>query len=412
MNKLMIGGAVAVAVIGGLYAQGMLPWVRPEPGIAAPREAKAPAKAGERRAEPAATVSVVRAGKAQLKDTVLVTGTLVPRLEVLVAPEVEGLRVVELIVEEGDRVTKGQLLARLEQETLRVQLAQNDAARAKAQAAIAQARSSIVSAEARKTETVNALDRARPLSKSGVVSESTLDQREAAARTAIAQLQLASDGLMLSEAEAGLIEAQRRDMLWKMSRTEVRATVDGIISRRSARVGGVATGASVAQPMFHIIAGGQIELEGEIPEMDLARLKPDLEATVVVAGAGEVRGKVRLVAPEVDKATRQGRVRIALPDSAALRIGSFGRGSVTVSNKEGIAVPASAVLFGTDGAYIQLVENNRVVTRRVTTGLVTPDLVEVKVGVAIGDMLVAKAGTFLRAGDLVSPVEAREPRTN
>ncbi len=407
MNVKLTGAILVVAIGAGLYAQGLPPFDKSPEGHASTREAaKTVVKKGARE-EAAPAVSVVRAGLARIRDTVLVTGTLVPRLEVLVAPEVEGLRVTELLVEEGDRVEKGQLLARLEKETLNSSLAQNDAMRAKATAAITQAQSNIVAAEARRVESGNALDRARPLSKSGVLSDSTLDQREAASRTAVAQLRVTEDGLKVSEAELAQVEAQRRDILWKLSRTEVQATVAGTISRRNARIGGVASGAAVAQPMFNIIANGEIELEADVPEQDLARLKADQKATISIVGTGEVAARVRLVMPEIDKATRQGRVRIAIADGSRVRIGSFGRGDVLVRDAETLALPASAVLFGAEGAYVQLVSSGRIVTRKVETGLQSATLVEIVSGVAPGDVVVSKAGTFLREGDLITPVESR-----
>ncbi len=406
--NLKLTAAILVAVIGtGLYVKGLPPFAKPPESHASTRETATQAPQKGTRIEAAPAVTVVRAGLARIRDTVLVTGTLVPRLEILVAPEVEGLRVTELLVEEGDRVEKGQLLARLEKETLNASLAQNDAMRAKAAAAITQAQSNIVAAEARRVESGNALDRAKPLSKSGVLSDSTLDQREAASRTAVAQLRVAEDGLKVSEAELAQVDAQRRDILWKLSRTEVQATVGGVVSRRNARIGGVASGAAVAQPMFNIIANGEIELEADVPEQDLARLKPNQKAAISIAGTGEITAKVRLVMPEVDKATRQGRVRIAITDGSRLRIGSFGRGDVLVREAETLALPASAVLFGAEGAYVQLVSAGRIVTRKVETGLQSAVFVEIVSGIAPGDLIVAKAGTFLREGDLITPIESR-----
>lgn len=407
MNPKLLSAIIVAAAGAGLYWQGLPPFAKSPEGHASTREAQLPAATKGAREEAAPAVTVVRARTARIRDTILVTGTLVPRLEVLVAPEVEGLRVVELLVEEGDRVEKGQLLARLEKETLNASLAQNDAMRSKAAAAITQAQSNIVAAEARRMEAGNALDRAKPLSKSGVLSDSTLDQREAAARTAVAQLKVAEDGLKVAEAELAQVDAQRRDILWKLSRTDVQATIGGIVSRRNARIGGMASGSAVAQPMFNLISNGEIELEADVPEQDLARLKENQKAVISIAGAGEIAASVRLVMPEVDKATRQGRVRIAIAKGSPVRIGSFGRGDVLVRDAETLALPVSAVLFGAEGAYVQLVSAGRIVTRKVETGLQSAALVEIVSGVAPGELAVAKAGTFLRHGDLVTPIEAR-----
>ena len=413
MMRIALGAAVVGAAVWGLYSQGLLTRTAP-PASETASSSTAPARtevaASLKKAvrdDTAPAVSVVRASVTRIRDIALVTGTLVPRLEVLVAPEVEGLRITELLVEEGDRVTKGQTLARLEQETLRATLAQNDAQRAKANAAITQAQSNIVAAEAKRVEASNAYERARPLSKSGVLADSTLDQREAAARTAEAQLKVANDGLKVAEAELAQVDAMRRDILWKLSRTEIQAPVAGIISRRNGRIGAVASGSAVAQPMFNLISNNDIELEAEVPETDMLRLKAGQKASISVAGSSEVPGTVRLVMPEVDKATRLGRVRISVTDGPQLRIGSFARGTVLVRDSEALTLPASAVLFGVDGAYVQLVAGTRISTRKVTPGLQTSSAVEIIAGLQPGDLVVSKAGTFLRDGDIIAPVEPR-----
>lgn len=357
----------------------------------------------------APAVSVVKAATAGFVETVLVTGTLVPRDEILVAPEVEGLRVLTLEVEEGDKVAKGQVLARLVHETLDAQLAQNDAALARTGAAIAQARSQIAQAEARLDEAKASFDRAKPLSKSGAMSESVYDQREAAAKTAQAQLTAARDGIKVAEAEKAQVEAQRREILWRRGNTEVKSPAEGVVSRRTARVG--AQAAAAGEPMFRIIARGEIELDAEVAEADIGKIAEGVPARVTIPGV-EVDGKVRLVSPEIDKVTRMGRVRVFLGTNPALRIGGFARATIETSRSRGMAVPASAVLYGQDGAYVQLVKDGRVATKRVVTGLASGGLVEIKQGVEEGDTVVAKSGTFLRDGDVVRPVLANGQRVS
>jgi RND family efflux transporter MFP subunit len=347
-------------------------------------------------------VTVTRVAPADFTEAVMVTGSLVAREEILVGPEVEGLRIVELLAEEGDGVKKGQVLARLVHDTLDAQLAQNDAALARADAAIAQARSNIAQSEARLVESRNALARASQLRQAGHVSEAVFDQREQAAKTAEAQLIAARDGLKLAEAEKAQVEAQRRELLWRRGRTEVTAPADGVISRRNARVGSIA--ASAAEPLFRIIANGEIELDAEVVETRLPRVKSGQPATVDVSGVGMVPGRVRLVLPEVDKATRLGRVRISLGANPLLRIGSFARGSIETATSRGLAVPASSILYGPDRAQVQVVRSNRIESRTVTTGLASNALVEVREGLSEGELVVTKSGTFLRDGDAVRPM--------
>jgi RND family efflux transporter MFP subunit len=350
----------------------------------------------------APAVTVARVGPADFTETVLATGSLVAREEILVGPEVEGLRITEVLADEGQRVAKGDALARLVSDTLDAQLAQNDAALARTAAAIAQARSSIVQAEARLVESRNALERAKPLRQSGHITEAVYDQREQAARTAEAQLAAAKDGLRVAEAERAQVEAQRRELTWRRGRVEVKAPADGIVSRRMARVGGYAAGA--AEPLFRIVAKGEVELDAEVVETRLGAIAAGQKARVEVAGLGEVAGTVRLVSPEVDKATRLGRVRIFLGDNPGLRVGAFARANIVTATSRGLAVPASAVLYGSDGPTVQVVRGNRVETRAIRTGLAANTLVEVREGLADGDLVVARAGTFLRDGDTVRPV--------
>jgi RND family efflux transporter MFP subunit len=240
------------------------------------------------------------------------------------------------------------------------------------------------------------------------MAESAYDNREQAARTAQAQLVAARDGLTAAEAEKAQIEAQRRELTWRRGRTEVVAPADGVISRRMARIGGHAAGA--AEPMFRIVAKGEVELDAEVAETRMRALAVGQRVRVDVAGFGEIEGRIRLVSPEVDKNTRLGRVRIFLGDREGLRVGAFARGPIETASGRGLAIPASAVLYGPEGASVQLVRGNRVETRRIVPGLSAGALVEVRQGLDEGDLVVARSGTFLRDGDAVRPVAGPRAR--
>jgi RND family efflux transporter MFP subunit len=401
MRRILLGGVLLLSF--GLVSLTLVGKPLPKPATSAAATPTPKAALPDESLLLAAAVTVARAAPADFLETVLVTGSLVAREEILVGPEVEGLRITAVLADEGVRVRKGDVLAKLVADTLDAQLAQNDAALARAAAAIAQARSSIVQAEARVVEAQNAFDRAKPLRQAGHMAESAYDAREQAARTAQAQLVAARDGLTAAEAEKAQIEAQRRELVWRRGRTEVVAPADGIISRRMARIGGYAAGA--AEPMFRIVANGEIELDAEVTETRMGKIAMGQRVRVEVAGGGDaIVGTVRLVSPEVDKATRLGRVRIFLGDNPALRVGSFARGVIETAAGRGLAVPASAVLYGAEGASVQLVRANRVETRPVKLGLAAGGLVEVLEGLADGDFVVARSGTFLRDGDAVRPV--------
>lgn len=398
-RKLATALLLLGAVLGGLAVTGHIPVLRKAAEAPVPRPSKV---------APPIAVTVALATPSEITETVLVTGSLIAREEILVGPEVEGLRVIEVLADEGDRVKKGQVLARLVSDTIETQLAQNDAAQARARAGIAQAKSNIAAADARLVEARNAYNRAKPLTQSGVISESGMDQRTSAAKTAEANLAAAKDGLALAEADLAQAEAQRREFLWRKGRTEVVAPADGIISRRVARVGGYAAGA--AEPMFRIVANGEVELEAEVTEVRLAQLKIGQAVEVEAAGAGRVTGKIRIVSPEIDKATRLGHIRVLLGDAPNLRIGAFATGTIETARSRGLAVPVSAILYSGDTATVQIVLDGKITTRQVRLGLSSGGLVEVRDGLKEGDAVVAKSGTFLRDGDVVRPVPMTEQR--
>lgn len=398
----------ALVILLGLAGLGIAAY---QSGVVQPYLASFAAKRNEMASKaiqepPAPAVSVVEALPADFVETVLVTGSFVPREEILVAPEVDGLRVLELKAEEGDLVKKGDLLAVLVTEQIETQLAANEAALASATASIARAKSAILESEARLIEAKAQLERARPLAQSKYLSESVLDQRAAAEKTAEAQLESAKGALAQAEAEKKQIEAQRSELMWRRGRAEVRAPADGIVSKRAGRIGGIATASTLTggDTMFRIIQDGEIELDAEVAETHLWKVKPGQAARVTAPGGVEVEGTVRLVAPEVDKTTRLGRVRIFLGNNPALKVGSFGRGTIETRRGRAIAVPLSAVLHSDDGASVQVVVDGKVATRRVKTGLETAGQIAIESGIAAGDLVVAKAGTFLREGDAVRAV--------
>ncbi len=359
-------------------------------------------------AAPAPTISVIAARAQEIVDTILINGNLVAREEIMVGPELDGLRITEIVADEGDRVARGQVLARLTREMLDVQLTQNDAMLARAAAAIAQARSQITQADAASIEASASLDRSRALARSGIASQEILDQRISASRSAVARLAATRDGLVFAEAEERQVRAQRAELELRLARTEIKSPVDGVISRRIGRIGGLT--AMNADALFRIVAKGEIELEGEVPESRLGALKSGQSVRVEIAATAPVEGFVRLVPAEIDRTTRLARVRVALPDGAGLRVGQFARGLVEIDRRTAITLPLSAVVFDQETTSVQIVRAGKVEARRVTLGINAGGRVEIRDGVATGDQIVLRAGAFLRDGDAVSPVLTEDAR--
>jgi HlyD family secretion protein len=365
--------------------------------------AGAPAKAtAEPPAPLAPAVTVVTAQEKSFIDRLFVSGTLVARDEAMVGAAIDGLRIVELLAEDGDRVAKGQVLARLDRSQLDALIGQNDAALARADAAIAQARNQIDQTAAMREQAAADLARAKKLDP-GILTQSTLDQRLASARSSEAQHEAAKSALAVAEAEKRSREAERRELMVRIDRTEVKAPVAGLISRRHARLGALAMASGEA--LFRIIADGAIDLEADVPEDSLARLRLRMAAAITLPGSdGQVTGRVRLIASEVDKATRLGKVRIALPAEANARIGSFAAGVVEIERRSAVSVPASAVTQTAGGDTVEVVRDNRVALRKVVTGITNDAAVELRSGLSPGETVIARAAAFLRDGDAVRVV--------
>jgi HlyD family secretion protein len=353
-------------------------------------------------------VTIVPAETREVTETAVVSGTLVPREEVLVAVEIENLAITEILVEEGDRVAKGQVLARLQRATLDAQLEQNKAQTVRTEALIAQSKAQIVEVEANLADAGNQLARARQLKESGYASLERFEQRQLGTQTWTAKLNAARQALAVAEAERAAMLAQRHELEVRIARTEIKAPKAGIVSRRSARLGMVATMAG--EPPFRLIAEGEIELEAEVADVNLPRIAVGQAVAVTPAGFSQASsGRIRLVSPEVDKTTRLGRVRVSVDSSERLPIGAFARGVVEIGRRTGVTLPQSAVTFGKDGASVQVIEKgpkgSAIKSRAVTLGLAGGGRIEIAAGLKPGEQVVARAGTFLREGDRVETVD-------
>lgn len=185
----------------------------------------------------------------------------------------------------------------------------------------------------------------------------------------------------------------------------VKAPVSGTIGKTSAVVGAIAS--TRAEPLFRIIADGELELSGQILAKSMAGLSAGLPATIKVVGIGELPGRVRFISNMIDSTTQLGEVRVSISLDEQLKPGMFARAIVKSGQRCGrVAIPLSALLYGEEGSVVQVVRDDRVESRIVSTGLRSKRNVEIRQGIQEGDMVVVNAGAFLRDGDRVRPVVA------
>ena len=187
---------------------------------------------------------------------------------------------------------------------------------------------------------------------------------------------------------------------------QVQAPVAGLIASSTAVIGAVASGRGEA--LFSIIARSEFDLVGLVPTQDLGKLAVNQTARIKIIGAGEVDGKVRRVASTVEPNSQLGRVFIGITTTRKLLVNSSGRALIKTGQSCGVSVPITAVLYNPAGTVVQVVRRARVETKRVEIGLMSGGKIEIRDGLAEGDIVVARAGALLREGDPVRPVMVSE----
>src|SRR5262249_19870534 len=206
---------------------------------------------------------------------------------------------------EGDRGTKGEVLAVLDRSALDTQLAQNEASRIQAEANVSQTESQIADAEVAVRQAGEALDRASALHKKGFATQADLDNAVNAKDSATAKRETAKRALAWSRSQIAVIEAQEKSIRIQIDKTEVKAPGDGLVLARNATPGGVVS--SQGGPLFRIALKNEFELAADIPETALPKLSEGMPVRISVAGwQVPVEGKIRLISPEVNQTSRLG----------------------------------------------------------------------------------------------------------
>ena len=322
-------------------------------------------------------ITVTKVVTRMVEDHVLASGLIAPVEQVSVVPLVEGQPIETLSADVGDTVAAGQVLAKLSTATLVLQQSQLTASLAAAQSN---------AAEAKRT----ALRTAALLSQ-GAASNAANDQAQAA--------------LTAADAQVTSVQAQLDTITLQIARTEVKSPVAGLITARNAQIGAIAS--SQAGPMFVITRDGALELRADVSEADLPRIQQGQTATITLAaGTAPLTGKLTLVEPSIDLATRLGRARITLDMPDQVRAGMFAEADILVASRSAIAVPVTAV--GSEGQETTVMTGKDGVVHRtvITTGIRDGGWVEVVSGLAEGDQIVAKAGAFVTEGDKINPISA------
>jgi HlyD family secretion protein len=346
---------------------------------------------------PPMTVELAKASRATIQSEITVVGNLIGQATVSVAPRAAG-RVESVSVKLGDRVSRGQRLAKIEDFEIQEQVKQAEAAQLVSEATIRQREADLKLAQ------TNA-DRSRNLFERQLLPKQTLDDNEARYQSAVAALDLA-------RAQASQSKARLDELRINLANTNIVSPVNGYVSKRA-----VDPGAFVSQnaPVVDVVDISTVRLVANVVEKDLKELQTGNSTRVEVdAFPGEAfMGRIARVSPVLDPATRTAPIEIEIPNpTARLKPGMYARVSVTTSTrKEALVVPATAVvdLGGRRGVFTPL--NESAVFRALDLGTEQNDIVEVLGGLDVGDTVITTGSSALRDGDrIVLPVGGRGRR--
>lgn len=326
----------------------------------------------------AQSVSVITPGRTSVTGSITASGTIAARREMPVGVAGEGGRVVSVLVDAGDWVRAGQILAVVDRSVQVPQIA-GQAANIEVQRAnarIAQAN----------------LDRALKLVERGFISKADVDRLVATRDAAVAQVRVATATLDQLRAST--------------ARLNVIAPAAGLVLTRGVEPGQiVGPGSGV---LFRIAKDGQLEMQARLAENDLARLAVGQSAEVTPVGTTtSFSGQIWQLSPTIDAQTREGIARIALAYDRALRPGGFASAQIRSGSVTAPLLPESAILSDQQGTFVYVVgQGNKVQRRAVKTADVTAQGIVVSDGLMGNERVVLRAGGFLNPGDVVRPVIA------
>lgn len=357
-------------------------------GLLATRTQAADAPAAAAAPKAALTVALVQAKSSQLPVKLTANGGVAAWQEASVGSEASGLRVAELHAAVGDSVKRGQVLATFASESV--------------QADVALARASLNEAQANAAEALANGDRARAVQGTGAISAQQINQYLTQEATAKARVESA--------------KAQLDAQLLRLKQTQLLAPDSGIISARSASVGAVV---AAGTEMFRLIRQGRLEWRGEVTSAEFSRIRPGMGVIVTSPGGVQAKGRVRMLAPTVDAATRNGLVYVDLLGTVsaasapgqtlggAFKPGMYARGEFELGSTGALTVPQTAVVVRDGFSYVYRVgADSKVSQLKVQTGRVVGEQIEIQSGVKPEDKLVASGGSFLSEGDTVKVVDA------
>ncbi|MEO0826241.1 MAG: efflux RND transporter periplasmic adaptor subunit, partial [Cyanobacteria bacterium J06642_9] len=362
----------------------------------------------------AQSVSVSPAQMTSINQTLDTTGTVQAYDLLAVAPQISGLQIRSVLVREGDRVAAGQPLAILDDVTLQAEIREAEAEVVSAQAQVRQQQAALAQAEASQNEANTTLTRYNTLAERGAISQEELDSRTTEAVTTRESVGVARANVDSAQANVTSQQANLARLQAQLNQTVVRAPAPGTIAESNATQGDAS---STSNALFQLIRADQLELEVDVPQTQLSQVAIGAPVTITANADDRIQleGTVSQINPLVNADTRIATVTVSLPSSALLRPGMFLNAEVVTGSRQGVTVPAEAVLPQSDGTYqvYQLNSDDTVTAQtvdigdRLPTAANQPAQIEITQGLNPGAQVVSNGASYLQDGDRVNVVKAQ-----
>ncbi len=335
---------------------------------------------------PPMTVEIGKASTGDISAQLNIVGNLIGAATVDVVPRTAG-RLVSVNVKLGDRVSRGHVIAKIEDQEINEQVKQAEASHQVAQATIRQREADLKFAQ------IN-LERSQNLFQRQLLPRQSLDDAEARQASSAAQVDLA-------RAQFSQTEARLEELRIAKGNTNIVSPVDGFVGKRNVDPG---AWASAQTPVVSVVDISSVRLVANVVERDLRLVNTGDPATVEVdAFPGEsFKGRIARVAPVLDPATRTAEIEIEVPNSTfRLKPGMYARMSVTIESRSGATLVPKAAVVDYEGkrGVFTMAEDNKAKFAALEVGIEDETRVEAKNGVSLTDALVIGGASSLRNGD-------------
>ena len=356
---------------------------------------------------PSMSVAVAAVERTLVARRLNVTGTVAARDLIAVLPQTTGLQIKQILVDEGDFVKAGQVMAVLDNSVLQAEIEQAKAEVESNQAVVKQKQAALAQERASEEEAQRNFERNRQLADAGAISRQELDTRATAVATAKEKVRVAIANINSAQADVRSSNARVQQLQTRLGQTTVRAPAAGVVAEKNVEIGNVAG----TQQLFSIIQNGELELLAQVPANQLSQVKIGATAQISYDADSRVRlqGRVREIAPLVNEQNRQATVKINIPLTDLLRPGMFARAAINTTSLPGLTVPAKAIVPQADGSasVFLLTKEDIVQAQSVEAGeILSAGKVEIISGLKPGDRVVVSGAGYLKDGDRIRIVEA------